>query len=229
MDDAYLNGYAKLCGIYATGVYVSLCRHVDKEQKCFPSHEKIAEELNISRRQVIRSIDVLTSHNIISRERIGKKANNRYWLIDKSEWTDSHITNKSEVPTSHITSDSQSHHPVTHSHIHSKGTHIKGTHSKVATRGVAETVSEHINLFKNINPSYQRLFPQPPQRKAMERLLKDHGEDKVKEMIQFAEFCLGKKYAPTITTPYELEKNLAKLRAYYLKEKGSQLNKTIKI
>jgi len=94
----------------------------------------------------------------------------------------------------------------------------------------ADPINKNIYLFQNINPSYKRLFGNDTQRKAMERLLKEHGAAKVKNMIAFAEYCLDKKYAPTITTPHELENNLAKLRAYYLKEKGgNKLNKTLKI
>ena len=37
INDEYLNGYARLCGINATGVYMSLSRHVDKKQTCFPA------------------------------------------------------------------------------------------------------------------------------------------------------------------------------------------------
>ena len=65
IDDIYLNGYAKKCGIYATGVYVSLCRHADTDQKCFPSLKKIAEELNISEKQVGRAIKILEENRII--------------------------------------------------------------------------------------------------------------------------------------------------------------------
>ena len=119
VDDFYLNGCAKLCGVYSTAVYVSLCRHADKEQKSFPSLKKIAEEHGISIRQVSRSLIILEEYNIIKRERIGKKANNRYYLIDKSEWT-----------TSPITMDYQSNHHRTTSPVHSKETHKKETHSK---------------------------------------------------------------------------------------------------
>jgi biotin operon repressor len=138
IDDAYLNGYAKKCGIYATGVYVSLCRHVDKEQKCWPSLKKIAEELGISEKQVGRSINSLEAYNIIVKIRKGKKLNNRYILLDKSEWTDSPITK-----------DSQSYHYRTDSPIHSKDTHIKDTHKKGALSIEEKKLApaEEMNLF----------------------------------------------------------------------------------
>ena len=119
IDDIYLNGYAKECGIYATGVYVSLCRHADKEQKSFPSLKKIAEELSISRSQVIRAIKRLEKYNIVKRERMGKKLNNRYYLIDKSEWSGRNFTS---VP--------QELHLVSGRNFHSKDAHSKDTQER---------------------------------------------------------------------------------------------------
>lgn len=109
IDDAYLNGYAKKCGIYATGIYMSLCRHADKEQKCWPSIQKIAEELSIGRKSVMIGLQRLEKHGIIKKERVGKKLTNRYTLVDKSYWLsevdDRHFT--SEVPHRDLCSPSQ--------------------------------------------------------------------------------------------------------------------------
>ena len=150
IDDLYLNGYAKKCGIYATGVYLSLCRHADKQQKSFPSHQRIAEELAISRSQVIRSIKILEENGIVTKERVGKKANNRYYLLDKSSWGDVSTSNISDVPTSDITSVPQEHHHVSTSNIHSKETHKKETHSKeIVSADTTESVphgNETINI-----------------------------------------------------------------------------------
>ena len=87
MDDAYLNGWAKKCGIYATGVYNVLCRHAGKNQSCFPSVKLIADKLDVSERQVSRAIKALEAHKIVEVERVtGGK--NKYWLTDKNEWRD---------------------------------------------------------------------------------------------------------------------------------------------
>lgn len=103
VDDAYLNGYARICGIYATGVYVALCRHADiSNQSCFPSISLITRKLGISRRQVIRALQVLEDWNIIRRERTeGRK--NRYWLIDTKHWK------KTSAPQSPVTDRHQCH------------------------------------------------------------------------------------------------------------------------
>lgn len=92
LDDEYLNGYARLCGIFSTGVYNCLCRHADfNTQKCFPSIKTIAYKLGISEASVKRGIKGLVDWNIIIKERSrhpenAKWVNNSYILLDKSIW-----------------------------------------------------------------------------------------------------------------------------------------------
>lgn len=129
VDDLYLNGYAKKVGVYGTAVYVSLCRHANKQQEAHPSIKRIAEQHGCSEKQIGRAIKALEDLQIIQRVRMGKKLNNRYLLLDKSEWTGSPVTDKTHSP---ITTDSQSDHLRTDSPIHSKDTHFKDTHKKDA-------------------------------------------------------------------------------------------------
>ena len=68
IDDAYLNGYARHCGPMATLVYLSLCRHANSEQQCFPSKKLIGEELNIGERSVYNGLKTLEEWNIIKVE-----------------------------------------------------------------------------------------------------------------------------------------------------------------
>jgi len=109
MDDMYLNGYARHCGIYATGVYVSLCRHANRDQYCFPSFKLIAEELAISEKSVQRAVATLVEWNIIelirSKKPDGTWQNNIYILLDKSVW-------KEEPQASSADGVHQSHRPV---------------------------------------------------------------------------------------------------------------------
>lgn len=86
VDDKFLNGYARFLGIYCVGVYNSLCRHANKEQKCWPSIRKMSKELDICRNMIIKSIKYLEFWHIIKKQRIGKTAANRYLLLDKKRW-----------------------------------------------------------------------------------------------------------------------------------------------
>src|SRR3972149_9700829 len=85
IDDAYLDRYARVLGVTASTVYMSLCRHADRNQECFPSQELIAREHNISPRSVKRSIQRLKEANmiLIRRERLshGRWRNNVYVLL----------------------------------------------------------------------------------------------------------------------------------------------------
>ena len=98
VDDEYLNGQAKLCGIYATGVYMVLCRHVDKEQQCFPSITLMMDKLSIGRNSVLRGLKKLEERNLLkiekTRSKKGKWLNNVYVLLDKSEWIYDHVPEK---------------------------------------------------------------------------------------------------------------------------------------
>ena len=90
LDDVYLNGYAKYLKPIATAVYLSLCRHADKEQSCFPAEVTIAGEHGICEKTVRNKIALLKEWNIIRIERArresGKWLCNTYFLLDKSEW-----------------------------------------------------------------------------------------------------------------------------------------------
>lgn len=86
IDDKFLNGYAKILGTTISMVYINLCRHVDKNQKCFPKQSTIAKELSLSEPTVIEAIKVLAFFKLIKKQRIGKGCTNRYWLLDKKYW-----------------------------------------------------------------------------------------------------------------------------------------------
>jgi len=221
IDDIYLNGYAKQCGIYATGVYISLCRHVNKDQECWPSIKKIAEELNISTTQVRRSINVLEKYKIIFKKRLGKKLTNRYILLDRSEWSDRTLMVSS-----------QDTHPLPDRTLHSKETHSKETQEKgLATPSVADKDrTELIDLFKSVNPSYKNLFARVNQGNAIKRLISQHGREKIEWLINILDQTNKIPFSPTITTPIELENKLGALLAFIQKNKNLiNKNEVVKI
>lgn len=75
-----------------------------------------------------------------------------------------------------------------------------------------------IELFKPVNPSYERLFSNTTQRAAIDRMVKKWGPEKVRNAILAACNVYGKEYAPTITTPLQLESKLGQLGSYVKKE-----------
>jgi len=90
VENEYFNGFGKILGANAIAVYVSLCRHADQEQRCFPAQKEIAKELKLSERTVRNIIKDFQKYRIIEIERErtakGKWLHNVYWLLDKTEW-----------------------------------------------------------------------------------------------------------------------------------------------
>lgn len=106
IDDLYIDKYASVCGIYATGIYASLCRHSDKSGACFPSKETLAKELKISQRSVYNGLRKLEEFGIITisnqtKRKKGFFKNNIYTLQDKSRWENIDIITSMQAPDTH--------------------------------------------------------------------------------------------------------------------------------
>lgn len=137
IDDAYLNGYAKFLGTTTTCVYISLCRHADKNQTCFPSEKLMGEELGVKERTVRRSVRVLRDWRIIGikqkKSKSGKFLHNEYCLYDKSVWRNKpKDTNVPRTPkdTRDLYRRTFDDKTVGHQSPH-KDTHIKDTHIRI--------------------------------------------------------------------------------------------------
>ena len=86
-----------------------------------------------------------------------------------------------------------------------------------------DEINEMIEMFKDVNPSYERLFGNKTQRKAMGRLLKKYGRPAVEKMIKGLKGIFGQPYAPTITDPYLLEKKLPNYISYLEKKSKEKI------
>lgn len=86
--------------------------------------------------------------------------------------------------------------------------------------GAGKEINDLIELFKVVNPSYKTLFPNNTQRKALERMVKEHSREKIEWVVKNLPKTNGIEFAPTITTPLELERKLGKLIAYYQRKKS---------
>lgn len=232
LDNQYLNGYAKHLGSICTVVYISLCRHSDnKTQTCFPSMNTIAEENGISEKSVSRAIKTLGEWRIIEiKESYNKKTkrreNNVYTLLAKKEWLpkppdsqssgneESHQTHSPEPPDNKV----KSHQTV----VPSNNTHINNTHinncKAIALQG--KDWNNLVDGFKAINPFYEEIYKNTTERKALESLVEKFGLDKVKSMISHLPEIVNKPYAPKVTKPSELKRDLGKLIIYFNQNKN---------
>lgn len=232
LDNQYLNGYAKHLGVTCTVVYLSLCRHADNTtQSCFPSMKLIADENGISTRSVVRATALLEEWGIISIEKSkkndGTQANNIYTLTSKKNWKPKPSDIKSHgdrVTENEEPSDTDDISRVTPG-LHNN-THINNTH--ITTAANAAEVSEIIELFKNINPEYSEWYKNTTQRKATAQLIEKYGYQKVKNMVTQLPSIISKKYAPKITSPFELKRDLGKL-LLFIKQESPKTSKITKL
>lgn len=88
------------------------------------------------------------------------------------------------------------------------------------TRDETSLILEMFN--KTINPTLG--YANTTQRKAVDELIKLFGFEKTSKAAEYAISVQGEKYAPTITTPYQLKTKLAELRIYFEKQKGRKMN-----
>jgi hypothetical protein len=87
-----------------------------------------------------------------------------------------------------------------------------------------QEIFDLINLFKTVNPSYEKLFGNTTQRRSLENLLKKFPFDKLSQIISLLEKTNETPYAPRITTPLQLEDKLGSLIAF-LKTEENKTNK----
>lgn len=76
-----------------------------------------------------------------------------------------------------------------------------------------------IEKFKPINPSYEKLFKNKTQRTALEEMYKKYGFAKLGRMIDALPEIVKQKFAPTITTPCQLEDKLGSLLVFISRNK----------
>jgi hypothetical protein len=84
----------------------------------------------------------------------------------------------------------------------------------------SQDIQTFINLFKGVNPSYEMLFRNKTERDCSARLLKKYGIEKMTRTIEGLPDVISQPYAPKITTPYELERNLGKLLVFLQQNKN---------
>jgi len=240
VDDKFLNGYARFIGIYTVGVYNSLCRHTNKQQKCWPSIKKIAQELDIGRNSVIEAIKKLEFWRIVVKKRVGKQATNRYFLTKKNYWkpiSEVYLKDFSEVYGINFKGLQGKLQEFTGQTSNSKETQKKGNtkERKVAASAVAD-IPKIINLFQSVSPNtYKDWFNNTTERKAAAELLEKMPFEKLEVLIvqilpQLNVLSYVGKDSKAFK-PSELLRNLDKIisKIKELQIKRSGLNKKIEM
>lgn len=97
----------------------------------------------------------------------------------------------------------------------------------VVNDATSREIQDIISLFKEVNPSYAKFFANKTQRSSISRLLVQWPRPKLDNIIKVLPQTNSNKYAPTITTPLELEDRMGKLIAFIQKERNNQKSKII--
>lgn len=95
----------------------------------------------------------------------------------------------------------------------------KNSEEEVSAGSAGGDVALLIEEFRIVNPSHSRLFANKTQRAAAERLVAKYGIGRAIGLVKYVGQIREKQYAPSITTPYELEAKLGKLAEFAAKEK----------
>lgn len=95
---------------------------------------------------------------------------------------------------------------------------VINTSKAVALQG--KQWNELIDGFKTINPLYEEFYRNTTERRALDYLVQKLGFEKVKNTIAHLSEITCKPYAPKISKPTELKRDLGKLIAFYNQEKN---------
>lgn len=175
-----------------------------KEGQFITGRDQLSEATGIHRSSVERILKVLEIEHQIEQQKTTK-----YRLITILNWKE-YQKEDSKSSNKRATNEQQA----------STNKNEKNYKNEKNTAGQDPAeVSEVINLFKEVNPSYERLFGMPPQRAAIGRLLKTHGKEKLVGMISYLPKSNSSRFAPTITTPVQFEQKLGELIAWSQKQK----------
>ena len=181
--------------------------------KCFSSNQYLANELCKSKVQIDTMLRKLEKLGYIERTRIYKRNSKQIdsRLITHILKLSIPILKNKDTPT-----------------LKNKEDRIDILEKNIDNISIVEPkssteINKLIKLFEPINPSYKTLFGNNTQRKALERLLKEHGLEKVESMIKSLPEVIIKPYAPRVTTPLQLEQKLGELVIFTSQERNKNV------
>ena len=171
---------------------------------------KLSEETGISIQSIRTALTILKSTNTIT-----IKSTNKFSIIQIVNYDQ--YQSEEEKLTSKLTSKVTNNQQTTNKQL---TTNKNDKNEKNEKNIKNNNINIIIGMFKNVNPSYERLFANKTQRASVERLLKKYGEAWLRSLINRLPDIIKMPYAPQITTPYELEMKLGKLKIFLEQEKN---------
>jgi len=188
---------------------------------CYASKTTIADLMGVSERCVFSNLKVLVEKNLI------EKNEDSSYLRTTSKWYENVVLVRAKKEYEEVSGGMKKVHSgyeesaVKHTAQISYNSNNKDSNinnKEEAKQVLQEPLSDLIEAFKEINPSYKKLF-NTTQRGALQRLVEQHGAEKVSQFIEVLPETNKMKYAPVIVTPLQLENKLASLLVFIQKEK----------
>lgn len=191
--------------------YAILWTRANGDNEAWPSQKYIAEILGVGERSIKRYIAELVKADLVTAKRRGDRKTNLYALSDGPIWPHRRA---SDVP-----SDGTKMSPVALREEYK----IPIT---PATSVAEKDLADCIDLFRVVDPNWQRLFGRTNQRAAMKRMLESHGREKMEGIIKFLARNNGTPYAPKVTTPIQLEEKLGAMKSFWDQQREKQKSNT---
>ena len=198
----------------------------------YPDYDVIVERSSVSRKSVGTSLKRLAEAGYIHYESGGGRGKaNEYLLLKQPDGCPKCKQGKSAPVSKQGKSDhkqGKSFQETGYGLPSNKISEIDKELDKNKTHSVLnQDVKEVISLFQRVNPNYGNLFKRNNQRNAVVRLLGQWPRPKLDKIIEILPQTNARKYAPTITTPLELEERMGKLIAFIQKERDNRKGKDI--
>lgn len=219
--------------IYTYAVFCALKHHTDKSGMCYPSHETIANYLNIGRTKVIEAIKVLRACNILTttkqkRSEGGLWRCNTYFIHDQSAWKLPAVATRNTVTVSSKNTRRSSHHKrdaarqddTNKNHIEQELvlTNAKGLQNEV----LPNEVNSIIKIFQPLNAT--NLYENKTQRDAALKLVQRSGFEEMAKLCRGVVELQGKQYMPTVTTPQQLLRKWGEVGVYLKRSNNSKVH-----
>jgi len=187
-----------------------------KRGEIITSREKLAKETLLSIQQIRSALNKLKSTNEITIKTTTQYThitiNNYSEYQENNQQTNQQITNKQPTNNQQITTTKQSNKETKKQYNINIGQSEDSPRIEISKP--LNEINYFIGLFEKVNPSYKRLYANKTQRSALERMIKEHGEERLQEIIEKLPDIVTKPYAPKITTPVQLERDFGKLIIY---------------
>lgn len=227
-------------------VYIQMKRIAGESGTCWTSRNTLSKQCGMSARRLDESLKYLLEHKwikFVGKKEIitkgGMQQVNEYKVVDLWDMNNNFYQSKGIAPNAlpinkGVARDSQRGstdedkgiaHGATKEELREEELRKKN----IASETLAGELNPLINLFKEVNPTYKRIYANKTERKALLRLVKEFGSDKVKGMIEYLPRLVSQPYAPKITKPTELERDMGKIKAFLEQNKNKNQNKGVTI